>query len=82
MSKPHAKLIHIIEFEHPYCFRFKFDDDLHDEKLQKVEDEICAFARREVKNTEKIDYKADDQVAVYQVVWGKWMHSSSYFFYF
>lgn len=72
-----AKTIYISYFLNPYCFYFKFDDDLHNEDLQCLEDKISKYARDEMRqnNDEKASIAVGDTVAAYVVPWGKWVRS-------
>lgn len=71
-----SKVIHISHFINPHCFYFKFDEDLQDTDLQRLEDEIKIFARSKVnETTELATIKHGDIVAAYEITWGKWMRA-------
>lgn len=72
-----SRVIHISYFLNPYCFYFKFDDDLHDEGLQCLEDEISKFARDKVRqcSDKRGSVTVGDTVAAYVIPWGKWVRS-------
>lgn len=71
-----TKIIHINYFRDPHCFYFKFDDDLHDNDLQRLEDRISKYARDEVqKQSEQASFKAGDFVAAHEISWGKWVRA-------
>lgn len=68
--------IHINYFLNPYCFYFKFDNDLHNEDLQHLEDEISKYARDQIKElTEPVTVSTGDTVAAYEISWGKWVRA-------
>lgn len=73
-----AQIIHISYFLNPYCFYFKFDDELHDDNLQCLEDELSKYAHHEIKqnNGEKPTSMAvGDLVAAYVIPWCKWVRA-------
>ncbi|XP_031616719.1 uncharacterized protein LOC116336748 [Contarinia nasturtii] len=70
-----SRIIHIIDFIDPHCFYFKFDDDLHDTKLQNLEDEIANYARTKLKETTQFNAVEGDTVAAYQISWAKWIRA-------
>lgn len=72
-----SKIIHICHFLNPYCFYFKFDDDLHDDGLGRLEDEISKYARDKINQSsdEKTTIAVGYTVAAYVISWGKWVRS-------
>lgn len=72
-----SKVIHISHFVNPFCFYFKFDENLQDTDLQRLEDEIKIFARSKVSNEtfDLVPLKEGDIVAAYEITWGKWMRA-------
>lgn len=72
-----SKVIHISYFLNPYCFYFKFDDDLHDEGLQSLEDKISKYARDEIRKDSDSPESivVGNTVAAYVIPWGKWVRS-------
>lgn len=72
-----SKVIYISHFLNPYCFYFKFDDDLHDDGLQCLEDKISKYARDKIgqNNDGKLSIAVGDTVAAYVIPWGKWVRS-------
>lgn len=72
-----SKTINISYFLNPYCFYFKFDDDLHDSSLQSLEDKISKYACDEIKqnNNEKPSIAVGDVVVAYLIPWSKWVRA-------
>lgn len=71
-----SKIIHINYFRDPHCFYFKFDDDLHDSELQRLEDQISKYAQNKVQHqTEPSTLQPGDYVAAYEISWGKWVRA-------
>lgn len=72
-----SKAVHISYFLNPYCFYFKFDDDLHGGDLQCLEDKISKYARDEIHRNcdKKASIVVGDTVAAYVIPWGKWVRS-------
>lgn len=72
-----SRIIHVNHFFDPHCFYFKFDDDLHDQDLQRLEDELSKNAREKlIDQNEPIVYTPDDIVAAYEISWSKWVRAS------
>lgn len=72
-----SKVIYISYFLNPYCFYFKFDDDLHDDGLQCLEDNISKYARKKTgqNNDENPSIAVGDTVAAYVIPWSKWVRA-------
>lgn len=72
-----SKVIHISYFLNPYCFYFKFDDELHDGDLQRLEDKISKNARDEMHQSsdKRAPIAVGDTVAAYVIPWSKWVRS-------
>lgn len=72
-----SKKIHISHFINPYCFYFKFDDGLHDNSLQLLENEVSNYARAEIsrRNGAAQPISIDDTVAAFEISWGKWVRA-------
>lgn len=73
-----SRIIHVNHFFDPHCFYFKFDDDLHDANLQRLEDELTKYAREEKlkDRSEPTTFVPDDIVAAYEISWSKWVRAS------
>lgn len=73
-----SKVIHISYFLNPNCFYFKFDDDLHDDILQNLEQKISTYAHDKIKQItgeSSSSIGVGDLVGAYIIPWGKWVRA-------
>lgn len=70
-----SRIIHVTHFVNPYCFYFKFDDDLHDDMLQDLEIEISNCARRKIGKNAQFKPVDGDIVAAFVTSWSKWVRA-------
>lgn len=70
-----SRLIQITYFVNPYCFYFKYTDDLHNEEFAEFEEKISKHARHQLGVTTDYTPKRGNIVAAFQCDWGKWVRA-------